>query len=45
LDRDDLFGVMADHVDLMQSLFAEALRLRDLSPPQTVGHPESQFFA
>jgi AAA family ATP:ADP antiporter len=45
LERDDLFGVMADHVDLMQSLFAEALRLRDLGPPQTVAHPESQFFA
>ena len=26
LDRDDLFGVMADHVDLMQNLFTEALR-------------------
>jgi len=45
LDRDDLFGVMADHVDLMQSLFAEALRLRDLAPPPGVAHPESQFFA
>ena len=45
LDRDDLFGVMADHVDLMQSLFAEALRLRDLAPPHGVAHPESQFFA
>ncbi|HVQ13942.1 MAG TPA: HEAT repeat domain-containing protein, partial [Vicinamibacterales bacterium] len=45
LERDDLFGVMADHVDLMQSLFAEALRLRDLEPPHTVAHPESQFFA
>jgi len=37
--------VMADHVDLMQSLFAEALRLRDLAPPPGVAHPESQFFA
>ena len=45
LERDDLFGVMADHVDLMQSLFAEALRLRDLGPPHAVAHPESQFFA
>jgi AAA family ATP:ADP antiporter len=45
LDRDDLFGVMADHVDLMQSLFAEALRLRDLEPPHIVAHPESEFFA
>ena len=45
LERDDLFGVMADHVDLMQSLFAEALRLRDLAPLHTVDQAESQFFA
>jgi len=45
LERDDLFGVMADHVDLMQSLFVEVLRLHDLEPPHGVAHPESQFFA
>jgi AAA family ATP:ADP antiporter len=45
LDRDDLFGVMADHVDLMQSLFAEALRLRDREPSPAIAHPQSQFFA
>ncbi len=33
LDRDDLFAVMADHVDLMQNLFTEALRLRDHGRP------------
>jgi CRP-like cAMP-binding protein/HEAT repeat protein len=29
LDRDDLFAVMADHVDLMQGLFTAALARRD----------------
>ena len=42
LDRDDLFGVMADHVDLMQNLFTEALRLRDQESPAARQHP---FFA
>jgi len=42
LDRDDLFGVMADHVDLMQNLFTEVLRLRDQESPAAVQHP---FFA
>ncbi len=42
LDRDDLFAVMADHVDLMQNLFRVALRLRDQA---AVGHPEHPFLA
>jgi CRP-like cAMP-binding protein len=29
IDRERLFEVMADHVDLMQSLFASILALRD----------------
>jgi AAA family ATP:ADP antiporter len=41
LDRDDLFGVMADHVDLMQNLFKIALQLRD----QAVVQPEHPFLA
>jgi AAA family ATP:ADP antiporter len=41
LDRDDLFAVMADHVDLMQNLFRVALRLRD----QAVVQPEHPFLA
>jgi AAA family ATP:ADP antiporter len=45
LERDDLFGVMADHVDLMQNLFAETLRLRDRDPRHAAAHAESQFFA
>jgi CRP-like cAMP-binding protein len=44
LDRDDLFGVMADHVDLMQSLFTEALRVRDLELSRTI-QPEHPYFA
>ena len=45
LDRDDLFAVMADHVDLMQSLFTEALRLRDQEAARQAAQPEQQFFA
>jgi CRP-like cAMP-binding protein len=45
LDRDDLFGVMADHVDLMQNLFIEALRLRDRDTSEPVARAEQQFFA
>jgi hypothetical protein len=41
LERDDLFAVMADHVDLMQNLFRVALRLRD----QAVVQPEHPFLA
>jgi AAA family ATP:ADP antiporter len=44
LDRDDLFVVMADHVDLMQSLFTEALRLRD-QETLTIRQPDRPFFA
>ena len=43
VDRDDLFGVMADHVDLMQNLFAGALRLRDQE--SAAAQPEHPFFA
>ena len=45
LDRDDLFGVMADHVDLMQNLFTEALRVRDLELSRTAIQPEHPYFA
>jgi hypothetical protein len=45
LDRDDLFGVMADHVDLMQNLFIEALRLRDQESSRPVAQAAHQFFA
>jgi CRP-like cAMP-binding protein len=45
LDRDDLFGVMADNVDLMQSLFTEVLRLRNQESAQPAGQPEHPFFA
>jgi hypothetical protein len=45
LDRDDLFTVMADHVDLMQNLFREALRLRDQELSISAGQPEHPFFA
>ena len=45
IDRDDLFGVMADHVDLMQNLFTEALRLRDQESSQAAAQPEHPFFA
>jgi CRP-like cAMP-binding protein len=45
LDRDDLFTVMADHVDLMQGLFREALRLRDQELSMSEGQPEHPFFA
>jgi AAA family ATP:ADP antiporter len=45
LDRDDLFAVMADHVDLMQNLFTEALRLRDHEASLKATHPEHPFFA
>jgi CRP-like cAMP-binding protein/HEAT repeat protein len=41
LDRDDLFAVMADHVDLMQNLFRVTLRLRD----GAVVQPEHPFLA
>ncbi len=41
LDRDDLFAVMADHVDLMQNLFRVTLRLRD----EAVVQPEHPFLA
>ena len=46
LDRDDLFAVMADHVDLMQNLFREALKLRDEEQSAAAAN-ESQhpFFA
>ena len=44
LDRDDLFGVMADHVDLMQNLFVEALRLRDLESSRPVAQAAPEFF-
>ncbi len=44
LDRDDLFGVMADHVDLMQNLFTEALRLRDQESSQAVAQPGHPVF-
>jgi hypothetical protein len=30
IDRDDLFAILADHVDLMQGLFTGALAIRDL---------------
>jgi hypothetical protein len=29
IDRDDLFVVLADHVDLMQGLFSGAIAFRD----------------
>ena len=45
LDRDDLFAVMADHVDLMQNLFTEALKLRDHWAAGATTRPEQQFFA
>jgi CRP-like cAMP-binding protein len=45
LDRDDLFGVMADHVDLMQNLFTEALRLRDQESARSAAQPEYPYFA
>ena len=44
LDRDDLFGVMADHVDLMQNLFTEALRLAE-QESATVARRDHPFFA
>ena len=44
LDRDDLFVVMADHVDLMQNLFREALKLRDLELSAAT-HQQHPFFA
>jgi AAA family ATP:ADP antiporter len=44
LDRDDLFGVMSDHVDLMQNLFTESLRLRDRAS-RTAAQPEHPYFA
>ena len=43
LNRDDLFAVLADHVDLMQSLFTAALALRDEGG--SVGPPEHPSFA
>jgi ATP:ADP antiporter, AAA family len=45
LDRDDLFAVMADHVDLMQNLFTEALKLRDHWSADATSRSERQFFA
>jgi CRP-like cAMP-binding protein len=45
LDRDDLFAVMADHVDLMQSLLTEALRLRAYWSRDATSPSEQQFFA
>jgi AAA family ATP:ADP antiporter len=45
LDRDDLFAVMADHVDLMQNLFTESLRLRDQEAARAASQPEHPFFA
>jgi AAA family ATP:ADP antiporter len=45
LDRDDLFGVMADHVDLMQNLFTEALRLPNRESSRTAIQPEHPYFA
>jgi hypothetical protein len=36
---------MADHVDLMQNLFTEALRLRDHEASLKATHPEHPFFA
>jgi hypothetical protein len=45
LDRDDLFAVMADHVDLMQNLFRVALRLRDQESVRTFAQPEHPFLA
>ena len=33
IDRDDLFAILADHVDLMQGLFTGALAIRDLPAP------------
>jgi AAA family ATP:ADP antiporter len=45
LDRDDLFAVMADDVDLMQNLFRVALRLRDQESGPTVVQPEHPFLA
>jgi ATP:ADP antiporter, AAA family len=45
LDRDDLFAVMADHVDLMQNLFTEALRLRDRESSLIVAEPEHPLFS
>jgi ATP:ADP antiporter, AAA family len=45
LDRDDLFGVMADHVDLMQNLFTEALKLRNAGSQLTIGQTEHPFLA
>jgi hypothetical protein len=32
LDRDELFSVLADHVDLMQGLFSGVLALRNTDP-------------
>jgi CRP-like cAMP-binding protein len=44
LDRDELFTVMADHVDLMQNLFAAVVRLRDHGTPAAL-RPEQPSFA
>jgi CRP-like cAMP-binding protein len=44
LDRDDLFAVMADHVDLMQNLFTEVLKLRDQESRIAAAQTEQRFF-
>jgi hypothetical protein len=40
LDRQDLFAVLTDHIELMQGLFSGVLSLRDRQRgPQSVGQP------
>jgi hypothetical protein len=47
IDRDDLFAILADHVDLMQGLFSGALAMREMpgvvrpEPVDTGGQPAS----
>jgi len=45
LERDDLFAVLADHVDLMQSLFSAAIALRAVGASSAAGQPEHPYFA
>jgi AAA family ATP:ADP antiporter len=45
IDRERLFEVMAEHVDLMQSLFASVLALRDREASPGPGRSEHASFA
>jgi len=45
LDRERLFDVMAEHVDLMQSVFASVLALRNTEASRGPAHPEQASFA